>query len=78
MQREYPGVIEFGLHADEIAFFLVLRSQDVELFRSQRAAEMKNNQLVLEPGTMLSTDLSASAASGNIKDMSAKAQYRVW
>lgn len=33
----YPGVVEFGLDANHVAFFVVLRTQDVELIVIERS-----------------------------------------
>lgn len=65
----YPGVVELGLDADIVAFFLVLRPEDLELGGFQRTgskrqasqvAKFRRRHLKEHEGT---TDLSASAAS---------------
>lgn len=65
----YPGIVELGLNADVVTFFLVLRPENLELGRFQRAgAKRQASQVAKFRGSFRRlchgpTDLSASAAS---------------
>lgn len=73
----YPGVVELGLQSYEFAFFLVLASQNLKFFGLEGTVEIVcvseryGNGHRPGPGAFFSTtDLSASAASGDERSVS--------